>query len=123
MRLHRRAYGVLLAVADHQHDPHDARDLGCGAHRARDDRDAGQRQQDLVDLCPHPGAGAGREDDDGGPHRWTRAVAIAAIALTPTGQAEAVGGGRAERRPGRRPPRTARPSPRRGAARDGGGCR
>ena len=38
--LHRRAYGVLLAVADHQHDPHDARDLGmrCAPNARRPGR-------------------------------------------------------------------------------------
>ena len=50
-------------------------------HRARDDRDAGQREQHLVDVRAHPRPRAGGEDDDGGPHQvaaWTRAVAIAA---------------------------------------------
>src|SRR4051794_32372787 len=69
---------VLLAVADHQHHPLYAGYRQRRGDRASDHRKAAQRQQHLVDLAADPRAGAGREDDDGRTHQWTRAVAMAA---------------------------------------------
>ena len=79
VRLDRRAHGLLLAVAHHQHHPSYAGDGAGGRHRAGDHRDAAERQEHLVDLGADAGPGAGRQHDDGRPHQWTSAVAIAAM--------------------------------------------
>ena len=62
------ATAVLLAGADHEHDPGHVADLERGAHRPGQHGGVAERQQHLVHVGADPAAGAGGEDHDGGGH-------------------------------------------------------
>ncbi len=58
----------LLAVAHHDDHASYVVEGERVAHRPGEDRGVAQREQDLVDLGPDTGAGAGGEDHDSGGH-------------------------------------------------------